>query len=211
MIPDRCGTVPPHPPGDGSGEIAAGRVLHVQRSTLPLELNSTAQPRLGRRPPLPAVLANSHHPPPALDNMAQRPQIPGRPSHVHRLVQVLLEPGRSVSGKRHGPAQPARTNSGPVAGSAPQRHGSSRPDQSSAQEWDSVCSGEPACRSSPPLGMAIIERLLLPKQLGPSPTVIPPEYRQHHPTLDDWHNLTRLGRCCTQGALLSSDDYGSSG
>jgi hypothetical protein len=33
---------------------------------------------------------------------------------------------------------------------------------------------------------------------------------KHHPTLDDWHNLSRPGRCCTQGALLSLDDYGSS-
>jgi hypothetical protein len=76
---------------DGSGEVAADRVLHVQRSTL--QLNSTAQPRLGRRPPPTTVLANNHHPPPALDHMAQRPQIPGRPGHVQRLVQVLLEPG----------------------------------------------------------------------------------------------------------------------
>jgi hypothetical protein len=39
------------------------------------------------------VLANNHYPPPALNNMAERPKIPSRPSHVHCLVQVLLEPG----------------------------------------------------------------------------------------------------------------------
>jgi hypothetical protein len=30
--------------------------------------------------------------------------------------------------------------------------------------------------SSPPLGTAIIERLVLPKQMAASPTMIPPEY-----------------------------------
>jgi hypothetical protein len=36
---------------DDSGEIAADRILHVQRFTLPPGLNTAAQPRLGRRPP----------------------------------------------------------------------------------------------------------------------------------------------------------------
>ena len=85
-----------------------------------------------------------------------------------------------------------------------------RSDQSSAQKCDSVCSGEPTCPSSSPLGKPVIERPVLPQADGrASPTVIPQEYRQHHPTLDDWHNLSRPGRCCTQGALLSLDDYGS--
>jgi hypothetical protein len=39
------------------------------------------------------VLTSEHHPPPALDDMAERPEISGRPGHVQRLVQVLLEPG----------------------------------------------------------------------------------------------------------------------
>jgi hypothetical protein len=206
MIADRYSTVPPHPPGGGSGEIAAGRVLHVQRFTLPLELNSTAQRRLGRRPPLPALLANNHHPPPALDNMAQRPRSRVDPAMSNAWSRSCSNRARSASGK------PARTCS---AGSdnpdrSPARHrshhGSLPPDQCSAQECDSVCSGEPACRSSPPLGTAIIERLLLPKQLGPSPTVIPPEYR---PTPSSTRvtgtTLPRPGRCCTQGALLSSE------
>src|SRR4029453_18709280 len=63
------------------------------RFTLPRGLNTTAQPRLGRRPPLTAVLTNKHHPQPALDNIAERPEVPGRPGHVQRLIQVLLEPG----------------------------------------------------------------------------------------------------------------------
>jgi hypothetical protein len=75
MIPDRCGTVPPHALGNGSGEVAADRVLHVQRLTLPLGLNTAAQPRLGRRPPPATVLAGEHHPPPRLDDVAERPQI----------------------------------------------------------------------------------------------------------------------------------------
>jgi hypothetical protein len=37
--------------GCGSGEVAADRVLHVQRLTLPLGLVAMAQPCLGRRPP----------------------------------------------------------------------------------------------------------------------------------------------------------------
>src|SRR5215217_1149046 len=80
-------------PGNSSGEIAADRVLHVQRLTLPLGRNTAAKPRLGRRPPPATVLTSEPHPPPALDDMAKRPQVPGRPGHVHRLVQVLLEPG----------------------------------------------------------------------------------------------------------------------
>jgi hypothetical protein len=32
MIPDPCGIVPPHAPGNSSGQTAADRVLHVQRS-----------------------------------------------------------------------------------------------------------------------------------------------------------------------------------
>ena len=74
MIPDRYGTVPPHALGNDSGQIAADRVLHVQRLTLPLRRNTAAQPRLGRRPPPATVLANEHHPPPALHDTAERPR-----------------------------------------------------------------------------------------------------------------------------------------
>src|SRR4029450_3840685 len=93
MIPDRCRTASPHAPGDGSGEIAADRILHLQRPTLPLGLNTPAQAPPGRPPPPPPALAPNPPPPPALDDMTERPQIRGRPGHVQRLVQLLFEPG----------------------------------------------------------------------------------------------------------------------
>jgi hypothetical protein len=119
MIPDRCGTVPPRALGNGSGEVAADRALHAQRFTLPLGLNTAAQPRLGRPPPPATVLTSEHHPPPALDTMADRPQIPGRPSQVQRLTQVLLEP--DPVGVRQGGTDQLNSlgSSGPVTGSAP--------------------------------------------------------------------------------------------
>jgi hypothetical protein len=64
MIPDPCGKVPPHAPRNSSGEIAADHVLHVQRFTLPLGLNTPPKPRLGRHPPPAAMLTSEHHPPP---------------------------------------------------------------------------------------------------------------------------------------------------
>ena len=93
MIPDPCGKVPPHAPRNSSGEIAADHVLHVQRFTLPLGLNTPPKPRLGRRPPPATVLTSEHHPPPTLDDMAKRPKVPGRSGPVQRQVEVLLEPG----------------------------------------------------------------------------------------------------------------------
>jgi hypothetical protein len=104
---------------NGSGEIAADRVLHVQRFTLPLGINTAAQPRLGRRPPPATVLTSEHHPPQALDDMAERPEVPGRPGHVQRLVQVLLEAG--PVGVRQGGTDLLNlsNSSGPMVGSAP--------------------------------------------------------------------------------------------
>jgi hypothetical protein len=64
------------PAAGASGEVAADHVLDVQRFALPLGLFAAAQPRLGRRPPLRAVLAGEHHPPPCLNDVAERPQIP---------------------------------------------------------------------------------------------------------------------------------------
>jgi hypothetical protein len=65
------------------------------------------------------MLANKHDPPPALDDIAQRPQIPGRPSQVQRLVQLLLEPD-PVGIRQGGTDQLDRSgSSGPIAGSAP--------------------------------------------------------------------------------------------
>ena len=82
MVPDRCGNAPPHAPGDSSGEVAADRLLHIQRLTLPLELTTLAQPCLSRRPPLASVLTSEHHPPPTLEDVAERPQVPRRPGHM---------------------------------------------------------------------------------------------------------------------------------
>jgi hypothetical protein len=60
-----------------SGEIAADRVLHVQRFTLPPGLNTAPQLCLGRRPPPATVLASEYHPPPALDDVAELPRSRG--------------------------------------------------------------------------------------------------------------------------------------
>ena len=62
---------------DGSGEIAADRVLHVQRFTVPLGLITVAQPRLSRHPTRATVLTSEHHPPPALNDVTEWPEVPG--------------------------------------------------------------------------------------------------------------------------------------
>jgi hypothetical protein len=118
MIPDHCGTARPRSQ-DSSREVAADRVLDLERVGLPLGPFAAAQPRLGRRPPPAAILANKHDPPPALDDMAQRPQIPGGPSQVQRLVKFLLEPVRSASGKAARTCSTHSDSSGPVVGLAP--------------------------------------------------------------------------------------------
>jgi hypothetical protein len=61
----------------GSGQIAADRVLDHKRFGLPLRLLAAAQSRLGRGPPRTAMPAGEHHPIPGLDDMAERPQVPG--------------------------------------------------------------------------------------------------------------------------------------
>jgi hypothetical protein len=65
------------------------------------------------------MLANNHDPPPALDDMAQRPQIPCRPSQVQRLVQLLLEPDPVGISKTARTCSTRSGSSGPIAGSAP--------------------------------------------------------------------------------------------
>ena len=159
MIPDRCGTVPPRALGNGSGEVAADRGLDVQRLTLLLGLVAMAQPRLGRRPPPATVLTSEHHPPPALDDMAERPQVLGRPGHVQRLVQVLLEPG--PVGVRQGGTDPLDPlgSSGPIAASAPL---TMVPRVQTSPRLRSVTApaGRACMPSSPPLGTAIMERLV---------------------------------------------------
>ena len=100
-----------------SGQIAADRVLHVQRFTLPLGLKpwrsrSSVAATAGHH-------AGAQHLPPALDDMVERPQILGRPGQVQRLVQVLLEPDRSASDNAARTCSTRSDSSGPVAGSAP--------------------------------------------------------------------------------------------
>jgi hypothetical protein len=63
-----------------------------QAARSPTRLLPAAQPRLGCCPPRTAVPAGDHHPIPGLNDVAERPQIPGRSHRVHRLVQLLLEP-----------------------------------------------------------------------------------------------------------------------
>jgi hypothetical protein len=119
MIPDAGPTCRLALGGHGSGEVAADRVLHVQRFALPLGLITVAQPRLGRRPPLATVLTSEHHPPPALDDMAERLRdrvdrpcpMPGPLSCSNRA--------RSASGKATRTRSTRSDSSGPVAGSAP--------------------------------------------------------------------------------------------
>ena len=190
MIPDRCATVPPHLPGDGSGEVAADRVLHIQRFTLPLGLNTAAQPRLGRRPPPATVLTNEHHPPPTLHDMAERPQIRVDRARSNASSRSCSNRTRSASDKAARTCLTRSGSSGPIGGSAPltpwllafqtnlplrnvtasaraSRHAHPR------RRWASPSWSGRSCPNA--AGRA-------------SPTVIPPEYRQHHPTLGDWHN-----------------------
>ena len=61
----------------GSGQIAADRVLDIERFGLPLRRFTAAQPRLGCCPPRTAMPAGEHHPTPGLDDMAERLQVPG--------------------------------------------------------------------------------------------------------------------------------------
>src|SRR4029453_18218034 len=92
-----------------SGQIAADRVLDLMRFSLPRRLFATAPSGLACCPPRTAVPTEEHNPTPGLDDLAERPEVPGRLGQVQRLVQVLLEPrpGRRQA-RRHRPARPAR-------------------------------------------------------------------------------------------------------
>jgi hypothetical protein len=162
--------------GRGSGQIAANRVLDLKRFDLPLRLVAAAQPRLSFCPPRTAVPAGEHHPRPGLDDMAERPQVPGRPAmSTPGPVPARTGPGRRQA-RRHGPARPARTGPDRLPARHRSRHGSSHPDQSSAQKCDSVCSGEPhdvlaAARYGHDRAISFTEAD------GRVATVIPPKYR----------------------------------
>jgi hypothetical protein len=74
-----------------------------------------AQPRLGRRPPLVSVLTSEHHPPPTLEDMAERPQI-----RVDRArSNSCSNRARSASDKAARTCWTRSGSSGPVAGPAP--------------------------------------------------------------------------------------------
>jgi hypothetical protein len=189
MIPIAAATRRPTLLGNSSGQTATDHVLHVQRLTLPLGLNTSAQPRLGRRPP-PATAghrADERTPP------ATSPRRPGRAAPDPGSTGPPPTPGSGPAGtgpgrrpaRRHGPTRPAWTGPDRWLGTAHVLVPRVQPSLA-AQECDSVCSGESACPSSSPLGTAIIERPVLPKATAASPTMIPPKYR---PTLSSTRSL----------------------
>jgi hypothetical protein len=95
--------------GNGSGEVAADRLLDVQRFALPLGLFTPAQPRLGRRPPSTAVLTDEHDSISRLHDLAEGPQISAQRPVANAWVQFLLELG--AVGVRQGRTD-QRTRSG---------------------------------------------------------------------------------------------------
>jgi hypothetical protein len=206
MIPDRCGNAPPRAPRNSSGEIAADRVLHVQRFALPLRVITVAQPRLGRHPRPAAVLTSEHHPPPAPDDMAERPQIPGRPTHIQRLVQVLVEPG--PVGVRQGGTDRLNPldSSGPTARSAPLTPWlpASRPLFRSGVGQSLL--GRACMPSSPPLGRPSSSDWSYRKQTAASPTVIPPESWPN--TIQHWMTGRTARPMLHPRCIAVLDDYG---
>ena len=182
------------------GPGRAGRVLHGQRFTLPLRLTTAAQPLLGCRPPPAAMLTNNHHPPPALDDVAERPEVPGRTGRVQRLVQALLEPG-PVGVRQGGTDLLGPLGAGPDR--SPARHrsrnGSSRPNQPSAQACDRACSASlharPRRRSARPSSSDWSYRNQMAASPDDDSAGIRPNAIQH------WMTGTthpRPARCCTK-------------
>ena len=208
MIPDRCGNVPPHAPGDDSDQVAADRVLHIQGVHHPTRAQhrGAAAPR---SPPTAGHHAGAQPPPAASPRRGGRAAPdPGStgPCPTPGPGPARTGPGRRQA-RRHGPARPARAAPGPVASSAPLTGSFGVQTSLGLRECDRACSGEPTCRprsrSTRPRSKPTAPSR---KQMAASPAVIPPEYR---PTLSStrWAGttLSRPGRCCTQGALLSSE------
>jgi hypothetical protein len=77
--------------GGGAYDRIFTRRAALEWPGLPLRLFAPAQPRLGRRPAGPTVLAGEHDPIPGLDDMAEGPQVAGGSRRVQGLVQFLLE------------------------------------------------------------------------------------------------------------------------
>jgi hypothetical protein len=199
MIPDRCGNAPPHAPGNGSGEVAADRVLHVQRFTLPLGLNTPPKPHLGRRPPPAAVLTSEHHPPPALDDVGRAAAGPGStgPCPTPGPGPARTGPGRRQA-RRHGPARPARAGPDRSPAQHRSRHGSSRPAQSCAHDCDRACwaslHGRPRRRSSRHHRATGLTQSRRSRFADGDSAGIPPNTIQQSVT---GTTLPRPGRCCT--------------
>jgi hypothetical protein len=192
----------------GSSEIAADRVLHVQRF-----LSHSGSSPWRSRASVAAPRAVERTPP------ATSPRRPGRTAGGLGSTGPCPTPGPGPARTGPGRCQAGGTDLLDPLGQVRTdgRLGTAhtmvplRADQSSAQECDSACSGEASLHGRPRRrwARAIIERLLLPKQMGASPTVIPPEYRQNPPALGDGHDPSTARpmlhpRC---SALLESDEW----
>jgi hypothetical protein len=111
-----------HPTGRARLRSGSGRSRprhQALRSPTPAPQPAAAAPRLPRT----AVPAGEHHPRPDLDDVAERPQIPGGSRRVQRLVQFLGEPA-TVGRQAAPPAPAAAARAGP--GRSPLGHASPR-------------------------------------------------------------------------------------
>ena len=220
MIPDRCGNAPPHAPATAQVRkrlIASSTfndsLSHPGSSPWRSRASVVAQrgPPCCRSPTRAAVLTSEHHPPPTLDHVAEWPKVPGSTGPCPRPGPGLgrTGPGRCQA-RRNGPARPARTGQDRWSARHRSRDGSSYPVQSRAHEYDRACwaslHAHPRRRSARPAssdGLAESNgRFADDDSAG-----IPSNAIQHSLTAT---TLPWPGRCCIQGALLSSDDYGSS-
>jgi hypothetical protein len=199
MIPDRCGTVPAHAPRNSSAQIAADRVLHIQRFGLPLRLIAAA-PAAPRSPPTAGHHAGAQ-PPPAV-SPRRRGRAAAGPGSTRPYPPLGPGPARTGpvgQARQHRPAQPARAAPDRSPARHRSRHSSSRPDQSSAQACDRACSGESTCRPRRRSALPASSDWSYRKQMAASPTVIPPEYGP---------GTSLAGRSCPGGRPLV-DAYSS--
>jgi len=174
-----------------SGQKAADGVLHLKQFGLPPKRFTPAQPRLGCCPPRTAAPAGEYHARPGLDDLAERPQVPGRSRPVQRLVQFLLEPApvASASASAHQFDPLRRVRAVHPFGHAhypPPR----RPNRSSAQEYGSAFGH------------------LVPRWSASSWTRTPALWRPLGTVASTHGTLPHRRAMLHQGAVLSSDDYG---
>jgi len=151
------------------------------------------------------VLAYNQHPPPTLEDMAERPQI--------RVDRARSTPARTGPGRRqtrrHGPAGLARAAPDRSPAQHRSRHGSSHPGQSSLR---SVTAPARASRHAHPRrrwARPSSSDCFLSKADGRfadgDSAGILPNTIQHS---GDWHDPPHGQGDAAQGALLSSDDCG---